>query len=157
MIELNAQVDLDRPAEHTWAVVADYRRDPEWRAGVETMDPSPPTPVRLGQTTSERMRFLGRTMRNDGVVTAVEPGRHFTWRTTSGADADGSRTVEEIGPGRSAVRLELRVRPHGLARLFTPLTRALLARTLADDLLRLRQVVQAGRAAASSPDATHVR
>lgn len=113
MIEIRVQGQVCAPAEDVWAVLADYRRDPEWRAGITTMDPSPPAPVSPGQTTDERLRFAGRTLRNGGIVTGVGPGRAFTCRTTSGADADGSRAVEAAGPGRCRVRLELRVRPHG--------------------------------------------
>ncbi|WP_219416650.1 SRPBCC family protein [Pseudonocardia nigra] len=142
MIEHSAEMDFDRPANAVWAVVADYGRDPEWRDGVETMAPSPPGPVHPGQTTAEVMRFAGRTLRNDGIVTAVGPGLHFTWRTTSGSDAEGSRTVEELGPGRCRVRLEVRVRLHGPDRLLAPLMRVLVRRTLAGDLARLRRVAQ---------------
>ncbi|HZG89456.1 MAG TPA: hypothetical protein VEZ42_04515, partial [Pseudonocardia sp.] len=84
--------------------------DPDWRARVSTMDPSPPGPARPGQTTDERLRFAGKAYRNGGVVEAVGPGRTLTWRTTSGVDADGRRTVEELPGGRCRVRLETTVR-----------------------------------------------
>jgi uncharacterized membrane protein len=139
-IELTAQAEIDRPATHVWALVADYDHDPEWRAGVTTMAPMPAGPVTPATITAEVVRFGGRTYRNGGEVTGVGPGTRFTWRTAPGADVDaeGSRTVEPLDPGRCRVRLELRVRPGPGQRLMAPLLRAMLRRGLEADLRRLR-------------------
>lgn len=141
-IEYTAETDVDAPAAAVWALVADYDRDPEWRDGVTTMAPSPPGPVRPGTTTDERMRAMGRDHRNGGVVGEVEPGVRFTWRTTSGVDADGARTVRGLGDGRSRVRLEVRLRPQGGQRLLAPVLRAVLRRGLVADAARLRALVE---------------
>ncbi len=143
-IELCVQGEVDRPADEVWSVVGDYRRDQEWRAGVATMDPSPPAPARPGQTTDEHLRFAGRDYRSGGVVETVGPGRTLTWRTTSGVDAEGRRTVEELPGGRCRVRLETTVRPHGMDRVFAPMLGVLLRRRLAGDLRRLAALVPAG-------------
>jgi uncharacterized protein YndB with AHSA1/START domain len=140
MIELRVQAELAEPAERVWAVLGDYRRDPEWRAGVSTMDPQPPGPAAVGQTTDEQLRFGGRAYRNGGRVEEVGPGRTLAWRTTSGIDADGRRTVQELPGGRCRVRLETRIRPHGADRLFAPVLRVLLRRQMAADLGRLSGV-----------------
>jgi hypothetical protein len=87
MIEVREHSEISCPAAAAWAVVADYGQDPRWRKGVETMAPRPEGIVRVGTTTAEVMRFAGRTYRNGGEVTGVEPGRSFDWRTTSGIDA----------------------------------------------------------------------
>ncbi|MBW0090218.1 SRPBCC family protein [Pseudonocardia sp. KRD-184] len=141
-IEYSAETDIDAPAAAVWALVADYGRDPEWREGVATMAPAPPGVVRPGTTTDERMRAMGRAYRNGGVVGEVEPGVRFTWRTTSGVDADGARTVRDLGDGRSRLRLEVRLRPHGAQRLFAPLLRVVLHRGLVADTARLRALVE---------------
>ena len=140
---MRAAIEVDEPADRVWAVLGDYRRDPEWRAGVSTMDPAPPGPAATGQTTDERMRFAGRGYRNGGRVESVGPGRELRWRTTSGVDADGTRAVDELPGGRSRVRVETRVRPHGMDRLFAPVLGPLLRRRLRADLRRLRDLAGA--------------
>ena len=80
-------------------MLADYGNDVTWRGGVTSMVPTPPGPVRAGTTTDEHMRVAGGRYHNLGVVTAVGPGLRFTWRTTSGADADGARTVTATAAG----------------------------------------------------------
>ncbi len=144
MIEMEAAVEVDAPAAQAWAVLADYARDVEWRRGVRSMVPAPSGPVRPGTTTVEHLRTAGRTMRNDGEVTAVDDGRRFSWRTTSGVVAEGSREVTPLGPDECRVRLETRVRPPGVFRLVPGLLRRTLRRGLQADASRLRALVELG-------------
>lgn len=141
-IEMTTELDIDRPAAELWAVLADYDRDPQWRAGVPAMRAEPRGLVEPGTRTFERMRFTGRTLHNAGEVTTVEPGRRFTWRTTTGADADadGLRSVEPLDTQRCRVRLEQRVRLTGAHTLGAPLARFLLQRRLEADVRRLAAV-----------------
>jgi uncharacterized membrane protein len=159
-IVLRADVEVDRPVAQVWTLVADYDRDPEWRAGVTTMAPVPSGPVTPTTITSELLRTGGRTYRNGGEVTSLDPGTRFTWRTTPGADvdADGARSVEPLGPGRCRVRLEARVRPRGVQqRLLTPFLRCMLRRGLAADLRRLRALAEQDTHSAPSEAASRQR
>lgn len=149
-IRLVEHTEIDRPAAEIWAVVADYARDPQWRQGVRSMVPTPPGLVAVGTTTDEEMRFAGRTLRNLGVVTHVEPGR-FAWRTTDGAAAHGSRAVEALTPTRSRVELELVVTPKPSERVTAPLMGRLLRRTLRGDLRRLRALLDAEARTVQAP------
>jgi hypothetical protein len=142
-ITLIHETDVDAPAALAWRVVADYARDVEWRTGVLRMVPSPMGLVQVGTTTAEEMKVAGRTYRNNGEVVAVEPGSRFEWRTTAGAVAHGSRQVIPIDPGRCRVQLQLHVTPTGLNRLFAPMLKNVLAKGLAGDVERLRDLVEA--------------
>jgi hypothetical protein len=142
-ITLIHETDIDAPAALAWRVVADYARDVEWRDGVLRMVPTPPGPAQVGTTTSEEMKVAGKTYRNDGEVVAVEPGCRFEWRTTAGAVAHGSRQVTPIDPGRCRVRLELHVTPTGFNRVLAPMLKKVLAKGLAGDVERLRDLVEA--------------
>jgi hypothetical protein len=140
MITVATEIEIGRTAADVWAVVADYSRDPEWRRGVERMEPS--GPLRVGTTTDERMRFAGRTYRNAGVVEMVGPGTTFAWRTTAGVEAAGRRTVEETGPDRCRVRLLTQVRPSGAERVLAPVLRLMLQRNLTGDARRLAALAE---------------
>lgn len=152
-ITITDHIDLDLPATAVWELVADYRRDPEWRTGVESMVPTPDSPVVAeGMRTVEQLRLAGRLWENHGEVVTVQPGRSFTWRTTGGqgADADGSRTVVPTGSGSCRLEMELRVRPHGSERLFAPLLGRMLRRNLAGDLRRASQLLEAVQSGAAA-------
>ena len=147
--ELNfaAEADIARPVTDVWAVLTDYRNDPRWRRGVRRMDPTPAGPVEVGTTTDEVMRLAGRTYRNLGLVTAVDVGRSFRWRTTDGAQATGSRAVRPLDAGGSHIRLELHVRVVGIQRLMAPLLAMMLRRNLTGDVERLRRLLENGSGA----------
>jgi hypothetical protein len=144
VIEVSASREVPVPAERAWAVVADYGHDPRWRHGVSTMAPQPPGPVTVGTTTAEVLRFAGRTYRSGGLVTEVDEGRGFAWRTTSGLVAHGGRTVRPLGARSARVTLRATVRPVGAQRLLAPVLRPLLGRALRRDLDRLAALLAAG-------------
>ena len=140
-------LDIDASAAAVWAVLADYSRDAEWRTDVSEMRPEPAGPAAVGTITHEVMKVGGRTYRNTGLVGRVEPGRRLEWRTTAGADAHGSRTVESLGGERSRVTMELHVVPHGVNRLLAPVLRPMLVKGLRRDLQALATLVAAPAAA----------
>ncbi|WP_433665765.1 SRPBCC family protein [Nocardia sp. CA-136227] len=140
--DLSAETTVDCPASKVWAILADYANDTAWRSGVVAMTANPPGLVSPGTRTAEELRFAGRTWRNDGEVLAVDPGTRMTWRTTSGADAEGARTVTPLGTDRSRIRLELRVTPHGMQRPFGALLARMLRRNLDRDVAALRALIE---------------
>jgi uncharacterized protein YndB with AHSA1/START domain len=136
-IRLSESRHLDRPAADVWAVIADYGRDPEWRHAVTTMAPSAPGLVEVGMTTNEDISFGGRRYHNEGRVVSVEDGLAFSWETTSGTDARGSRSVEPLTATSSRVVLTLEVEPTGAERLLALVVRRMLAAQLRGDADRL--------------------
>ncbi|MFP5320554.1 MAG: SRPBCC family protein [Acidimicrobiia bacterium] len=137
METFTASRTFDVPAAAAWAVVADHGRDHQWRDGVLEMGSQPAGLLTPGAAFHEVLRLGGRTYRNGGVIERVVPGERFDWRTTSGADAHGSRTIRPLGPGRCEVDLVLHVEPHGANRLLMPVLRGVLAKGLRADLERL--------------------
>lgn len=151
-IEISDSITLRCRAEQAWAVVADYSSDVRWRKGVLSMTAEPSGLVVPGAVTTERMRLAGKVWENLGEVGDVDAGRRFTWRTVSGADADGARQVVSAGPDACEVRLELRVRPHGAERLFAPLLERMLRRNLTGDLARLGDMVASAQGSEPVPE-----
>ena len=140
MADFTASIAIEADAARVWAVLADHRRDPEWRTGVLEMLPDRDGLASPGMTTYEVLRLGGRTYRNTGVIRAVVPGERIEWRTVEGADAHGARSVRPT-PDGCEVRLELHVHPTGVDRLLLPVLRVVLARNLRRDLVALAGVV----------------
>lgn len=150
-ITITEELTIDRPAEQVWAVLGDYRRDPDWRTGVITMtiDVDPP---RVGAHTVEQLEFGGRTYRNVGELTEVE-SLAIRWRTVEGARAHGSRSVRPLQNGRCVARLELVVAPAGAQRLLAPVLSRMLRRNTRADLHRLAALVGPASVTAGTFDA----
>lgn len=132
---------LAAPPSEVWAVIADYARDHEWRAGVQ-MRQEPPGMAVPGATTHERLQLLGAEMRVVARVEEVEPGRRLSFRTLqSDVPVRGERRVEASADG-SVVTVRIEMEPRGLwALIGTPLA-ALFRRRFARDLERLALLVE---------------
>ena len=114
----------------------------------------PGTISKAGVSTSEVIRVAGRTYRNDGVVRSVDVGVGFTWETTSGARASGSRSVTPTTDEGCVVRLTLHVWPAGFDRVLALIVRRVLARNLRRDAERLRTIAEEAVAVTESPNRT---
>jgi uncharacterized membrane protein len=149
-IEIEVSVDVDVPAERAWRVVANYRYDAAWRVGVRSMTQELPAaagrtvgPVVDGTRTVERYRILGTRTVNVARVFDVDPGRGFAWRTVSGTDAEGTRTVVPLGAGRCRVVLRTVSRPSGvLENALRPLVARTLRRQLTTSTGRLADLLR---------------
>lgn len=150
MIDITLSLDIPAPASAVWEVLADYRRDPEWRTGVLSMEPDTPGLARPGTAVHEVLRLGGQTNHIESVVDEVDPGSRLTWHTTAGADARGFRLVEPIGGDLSRVTLGITITPHGAERLLAPVFRRMIRRNQMGDLRRLRDLVHRAAAPAAA-------
>lgn len=133
--------DVAAPPARVWAVLADYARDREWRAGVE-MTQDPPGRAVAGALTHERLRLFGAEMRVVARVEEVEDGRRLTFRAIeSDVPVTGERRVEPHGDG-SRVHVRLDMQPSGLWALFAAPLGAMFRRRFARDLDRLAALVE---------------
>jgi carbon monoxide dehydrogenase subunit G len=125
--EFGSAVEIAAPPERVWAVMSEIERWAEWTPSVTRVERLDPGPLAVGHRARIRQpRLLPAVWR----VTAIEPGRGFTWVTRSaGLRATGGHRVEPAGSGS---RAELTLRFEGplaglVARLFGALTTRYLA------------------------------
>jgi hypothetical protein len=150
----HVQIEIDRPADEVWAVVADYARDAEWRREVTSMVPEPAGAAAIGTRTHETGRMLGSPFETDGVVVDA---RHHWFRWTASGDgsrAEGTRAVEAIGPSRCRVVLGYDVGLTGGMRALNPVFVASFRRAARGNLRRLRTLVEAGATATEASAAS---
>ena len=125
-MEYQISVDIDAPPDVVWAVMSDGERWHEWTASVTSVRRLDKGPLRIGSRALIRQpRFPPAVWK----VTALEPGRSFTWR--SGMPlmwVYGQHSVEPLGSG---TRATLRLTYDGLlARLMGRMTRGITNRYL---------------------------
>jgi uncharacterized membrane protein len=125
--EFGTAIQISAPPEQVWAVISDIERWPEWTPSVTRIERLDPGPLAVGHRARIRQpRLLPAIWR----VTALEPGRGFTWVTQSpGIRATGGHWVERTGDGSHA---HLTLRFEGalaglVARFFGTLTTRYLA------------------------------
>lgn len=137
----HVQIDIDRPADEVWAVLADYGRDADWRREVTTMVPEPAGPARVGTRTHETGRLLGSPFETEGrVVEAAD--RWFRWEARGdGSRACGTRGVQELGADRCRVVLGYDVALTVAQRVLNPLFVAAFRRAARRNLRTLAALV----------------
>lgn len=96
-MEFTVSTDIDAAPETVWAIWSDIERWPEWTASVSRVRPVTPGPLAIGLRARVRQPKLPpATWR----VTELEPGRGFTWISTSpGAHVTGFHRIEPRAGG----------------------------------------------------------
>jgi uncharacterized membrane protein len=137
-------VTINKPAQEVYAFWRDFENFPRFMAHVEA--------VRVtGDTLSHWVAKApaGRTVEWDAEIVEERPGELIAWRSLPGADVDNSGSVRITpAPGNrgTEVEVELRYSPPGgaLGAGFAKLVGEEPATQMADDLRRLKQVIETG-------------
>ncbi len=154
---ITASVEIDATPDAVWPVVSDVTRMPEFSPELRRLYAVGGGPTRVG------LRLVGVNRRGLAVwpttstVTRLEPGRAVAWHTRE----SGATWTYELEPTASGTRLTGR-RDLSAFRLGTTLLAPVIGgaaghdRELAEGiratLHRIKEVVEAGRAAAAGPN-----
>jgi uncharacterized protein YndB with AHSA1/START domain len=127
-------IDLAAPPAAVWNVIADYTRDPEWRADVR-MTVEPRGLVREGTITEEALRMMGAWHHTTARICDVEPGHAFRFISDDGR-VEGTRRVTPI-PAGTRLTVQIRVEVARAMAVLAPLLGWLFRRRVRRDLGRL--------------------
>lgn len=97
------EIEIDAPADAVWAVMSDVERWPEWTASIRRVRRLDEGEFRVGSSARiNQPRLLPATW----TVETLEPGRSFSWTTTSpGLHIVGHHDVEALSETRCRVVL----------------------------------------------------
>jgi uncharacterized membrane protein len=104
MSEFRHFVDIEAPPERVWPIMSDVERWHEWTASIRGIKRWGEGPLAVGQRALVRQPKFPPAMWK---VTAVEPGRSFTWESVApGIHVTGRHRIDPT-PGGSRVTLSL--------------------------------------------------
>ncbi len=95
---------IERPIEEVFGYVSTPENDPTWVSASLRHERTTPGPMRVGTTTEEDVRFLGRTARYTWEVTEYEPPTVVAYRATSGL-LPGAVVRLRLDPAAGGTRL----------------------------------------------------
>jgi uncharacterized protein YndB with AHSA1/START domain len=132
-VRVEESIEIARPPEEVYALVADLERAPEWQASLEWVDVASGTEVR---------RFAGARREGRFEVAAAEPPRRLEIASRAGpVRARAAFSLAETGGG-TRVDFALELEPGGAARLAGPLLRVAAAKEARDNLRRLKELLE---------------
>ena len=142
-MKITERIHVDKPPEDVWAVVSDPSTHTAWRpALVEFRQVSDP-PLAVGSHIREKIRWRGRTIEIDEVVTALEPPRRLGMRGGWKAADFELDLLLEPQDGRTLASFDWSFRPKTLLmRLTTPLLSRTLRGATKDELAGLKSYVE---------------
>ncbi len=147
MIEVRAEVDVDRQASDAFAFIADMSNNPRWQKGMKSCEWTSEPPLKLGSTYDQEAGFLGRTIRSSFEVIEFEPSRRIRIKTTGGSmPIDVTREVEARGDG-CTVSAVVRGDSSGLFRIASPIMKQLVGFSVRSDYRRLKKLLEDERPA----------
>lgn len=135
---------IERSPAEVWAVVSDLGTHPEWRPALVEFRQVSEGPLAVGSRIREVLRWRGRELVLDDVVTALEPGGHFGitggWKA---ADFDLDLRLEPIGDGATRVTFDWPLRPKSLLmKVAAPFLRRAMQRATAEEAQLLKELVE---------------
>ncbi len=120
MEEFEIVTTIDRPIDEVWDFLEDFKRMPEWNAGLVEARPTSEGPIGVGSTIVFRGKFLGRSVELTQEYTEYAPKRRFVARTKAGPlHIELESTVESI-PGGTKLTSLYRGESHGFFKLTEP-------------------------------------
>jgi uncharacterized protein YndB with AHSA1/START domain len=127
-MEVGTSIDVAAPPERVWEVLVDVERWPEWTESVREVRRLEPGPLAVGSRVEVSQP---RIPTGTYTVTALEPGRAFTWEQRQpGSTVSAHHECAPLPDG--GTRVELRVVMSGavggvVGRLYRKLTERYLA------------------------------
>jgi uncharacterized protein YndB with AHSA1/START domain len=140
------QVEIDAEPAEVWRVVSDPGTHTAWRPALAAFSAVDETPLVVGSRIREVIRWRGREIEIDDVVTALEPERLLgltgTWPA---AEFDVALRLERTGRG-TRVTFDWTLRPQSLLlKLTAPFLGGAMRRATEEELRHLQRYVEERR------------
>ncbi len=104
-MEQSTQVEVEAPVERVWEVLQDVERWPEWASTVTSVRRLDDGPLALGSRARIEQPRIPPT---EYEVTALDPGRSFTWTARGpGVRTTARHALEPRDAGRTRVTLSV--------------------------------------------------
>ena len=147
MIEVKVSIEVEPPPDMVFPYWAEWTNNPTWQTGMESCTWTSEPPLRVGSTYDQRASMMGRSIISSFEVVELDPGRKLRIKPTkSPLPLDITRQVEPSPAGGTVLNAAIRGEPQGLMRLFNPLMKRMVRKTVTADYERLKDLLNSGAA-----------
>lgn len=143
MLEVTSTRTVARPASEVFAFVADMSNNPQWQTGMQSCVWTSEPPIAVGSTYDQVAGFLGKEIRTSFEVTEFEANSKIRIESRSGPmPLDITRSVRALDDETSAVTAIIRGDSSGLFKIFTPVMKIMVNRSVQADYNRLKDLLE---------------
>lgn len=141
-VDVRPEVVVRKPRAEVAAYMFDPANDLAWTGGITASRPDRPGPLVAGATVVRTAKFLGRTFDYGYVVTAHEPDRLIEMKVEKPFPMTVRYELADVAEGTN-VAIRATGSPGGFFSVAEPLMRWQVRRSIAADLGRLKENVEA--------------
>ncbi len=143
-VDVETAIEILRPCDEVASFAADPDNAAAWYENIKTARWETPPPLTVGSRVSFTARFLGRRLAYTYEIAELDPGARLVMRTADGPfPMETTYTWEPITTGTTRMTLRNRGEPRGFSRFAAPLVAPAMRRANAQDLRRLRSLLEA--------------
>ncbi len=144
MVDVQTQIDIERPRSEVAAYAADPDNATAWYTNIKSVEWRTPAPLAVGSRIDFVARFLGRRLAYTYEVSEMIPGERFVQRTADGPfPMETTYSWTGTPSGGTAMTLRNRGQPAGFSRLVAPFMATAMRRANRKDLARLKAILEA--------------
>jgi hypothetical protein len=142
-IDLQTEIDIDRPVAAVAAYAADPSNATEWYANITSIDWRTPPPAQVGTLVDFVARFLGRRLAYTYEIVELVADERLVMRTRDGPfPMETTYTWTPAGDGRTHMTLRNRGEPAGFSRVAAPFMAPAMRRANRKDLAALKEILE---------------
>jgi len=143
LVDVQTQIEIDRPRDELAAYAADPDNATTWYVNIKAVEWKSPRPLTVGSRITFRAQFLGRSLAYTYEVTEFVPGVRLVMRTAEGPFPMETSYAWEDSAAGTRMTLRNRGEPSGFSRLAAPLIAVAMRRATRKDLRRLKATLEA--------------
>ena len=142
-VDVETDINIDRPVDAVAAYAADPSNAPEWYARIDSVEWKSPPPAANGTRVAFVARFLGRRLAYTYEVVDFVPGEHLVMRTAEGPfPMETTYTWSETSATSTRMTLRNRGEPSGFSKALAPFMAPAMRRANRKDLARIKSILE---------------
>lgn len=143
-MQITHSVIIRRPLPEVEAWLSDIANDRLWQEDVVESGVTSSGPIRVGTEGYEVRRLFGFSLRSTWVITDLEPGRSYSFKSTEAFVPYAGSVIFEPADTGTGTRLTyaFSLHPEGVVALFEPLMEPLVTNRFRADLEHLVKILE---------------
>jgi hypothetical protein len=144
-VDVSTQIEIAKPRTQVASFAADPDNATRWYANIKSVEWKTQPPLAVGTRVAFAAQFLGRRLAYTYEVREWQPGTRFVMSTQEGPfPMETAYEWEDTADGETRMTLRNRGIPSGFSRWAAPMMTTSMRRANRKDLLRLKEVLEAG-------------